>query len=90
VIVEPTPTRRRRAKLAANAFSFAGQSCISVQRDLRRARRVRRVRRALRAAGRGARGRRPADEETDVGPVIDEDARERILEWIAESRRRAC
>jgi acyl-CoA reductase-like NAD-dependent aldehyde dehydrogenase len=27
------------AKLAANAFSFAGQSCISVQRDLRRARR---------------------------------------------------
>ena len=27
----------------ANAFSFAGQSCISVQRDLRRARRVRRL-----------------------------------------------
>ena len=24
----------------------------------------------------------PADEETDVGPVIDEDARERIIEWI--------
>ena len=28
----------------------------------------------------------PADDETDVGPVIDEDARERILEWIAEAR----
>jgi acyl-CoA reductase-like NAD-dependent aldehyde dehydrogenase len=28
----------------------------------------------------------PADEETDVGPVIDEDARERILEWIDEAR----
>ena len=28
----------------------------------------------------------PADEETDVGPVIDEDARERILEWIEEAR----
>ena len=27
----------------------------------------------------------PADEETDVGPVIDDDARERILSWIAES-----
>ena len=27
----------------------------------------------------------PADEETDVGPVIDEEARDRILEWIRES-----
>ena len=32
----------------------------------------------------------PADEETDVGPVIDDDARERILAWIAEARRRAA
>ena len=24
----------------------------------------------------------PSDEDTDVGPVIDDDARERILEWI--------
>jgi acyl-CoA reductase-like NAD-dependent aldehyde dehydrogenase len=28
----------------------------------------------------------PADEETDVGPVIDGDARERILAWIEEAR----
>jgi aldehyde dehydrogenase (NAD+) len=28
----------------------------------------------------------PADEETDVGPVIDEDARDRILAWIDEAR----
>ena len=27
----------------------------------------------------------PADEETDVGPVIDDDARDRILAWIAEA-----
>jgi acyl-CoA reductase-like NAD-dependent aldehyde dehydrogenase len=27
----------------------------------------------------------PADEDTDVGPVIDEDARERIFAWIRES-----
>jgi acyl-CoA reductase-like NAD-dependent aldehyde dehydrogenase len=27
----------------------------------------------------------PADEETDVGPVIDDDARKRILTWIEES-----
>ena len=30
--------------------------------------------------------RRSAEEETDVGPVIDEDARERILAWIEEAR----
>ena len=28
----------------------------------------------------------PADEETDVGPLIDDDARERVLEWIEEAR----
>jgi glyceraldehyde-3-phosphate dehydrogenase (NADP+) len=28
----------------------------------------------------------PGDEETDVGPVIDEDARDRILAWIDEAR----
>ena len=28
----------------------------------------------------------PADDDTDVGPVIDADARERIVAWIAEAR----
>jgi acyl-CoA reductase-like NAD-dependent aldehyde dehydrogenase len=73
-------------KLAANAFSFAGQSCISVQRiyversayDGFLERFLPRVE-ALRLGD-------PADEETDVGPVIDEDARDRILEWIEEAR----
>jgi acyl-CoA reductase-like NAD-dependent aldehyde dehydrogenase len=74
------------AAMAANAFSFAGQSCISVQRlyverpayDAFVERFVPRVQ-ALKIGD-------PADEETDVGPVIDEDARERILEWIEEAR----
>jgi acyl-CoA reductase-like NAD-dependent aldehyde dehydrogenase len=72
-------------KLAANAFSFAGQSCISVQRiyvvgdawDGFVADFVAKVE-ALKVGD-------PADEETDVGPVIDEGARERILSWIRES-----
>src|SRR5205085_8241279 len=72
-------------KLAANAFSFAGQSCISVQRiyvqrdsfDDFVAEFVPRVE-ALKLGD-------PADEETEVGPVIDGDARERILEWVHES-----
>jgi acyl-CoA reductase-like NAD-dependent aldehyde dehydrogenase len=27
----------------------------------------------------------PADEQTDIGPLIDDDARERVLRWIGES-----
>jgi acyl-CoA reductase-like NAD-dependent aldehyde dehydrogenase len=72
--------------MAANAFSFAGQSCISVQRIY--------VERAaydsflegfiprVDALNVGD----PADEETDVGPVIDAGAQERILDWIEEAR----
>jgi acyl-CoA reductase-like NAD-dependent aldehyde dehydrogenase len=74
------------AAMAANAFSFAGQSCISVQRlyversayDAFVDSFLPRVE-ALKVGD-------PADEETDVGPVIDEDARERILDWIEEAR----
>jgi acyl-CoA reductase-like NAD-dependent aldehyde dehydrogenase len=73
-------------KVAANGFSFAGQSCISVQRvyverpayDGFLERLLARVEALVTGD--------PADEDTDVGPVIDEDARERILEWIAEAR----
>jgi acyl-CoA reductase-like NAD-dependent aldehyde dehydrogenase len=74
------------AKLATHAFSFAGQSCISVQRIYVQrdayedflARFLPKVE-ALRTGD-------PADEETDVGPLIDEGARERILSWIEEAK----
>ena len=72
-------------KLAANAFSFAGQSCISVQRiyverpvlDRFLERFVPKVE-ALVVGD-------PADEATDVGPVIDEDSRRRIAAWVDEA-----
>ena len=72
-------------RLAGNAFSFAGQSCISVQRiyvardayDGFVARFLPKVD-ALQVGD-------PADENTDVGPLIDSDAKERVLAWIAES-----
>src|SRR5690349_15369041 len=73
------------SKLAANAFSFAGQSCISVQRiyvqkwvyDEFVSRFVPKVE-ELKVGD-------PSEEDTDVGPVIDDDARERILTWIEEA-----
>jgi acyl-CoA reductase-like NAD-dependent aldehyde dehydrogenase len=72
-------------KLAANAFSFAGQSCISVQRIY-----VERealdgfLERFLPKVEALVVGD-PADEATDVGPVIDEDSRTRIAEWVEEA-----
>jgi acyl-CoA reductase-like NAD-dependent aldehyde dehydrogenase len=73
------------ATLAANGFSFAGQSCISVQRiyvlDAAWDRFVAEFVPKVEALQIGD----PADEATDVGPVIDDDARERILAWVAEA-----
>jgi acyl-CoA reductase-like NAD-dependent aldehyde dehydrogenase len=74
------------SRLAAHAFSFAGQSCISVQRiyverpafDGFLARFLPRVK-ALKVGD-------PADEETDVGPLIDRESRDRVLEWIEQAR----
>jgi acyl-CoA reductase-like NAD-dependent aldehyde dehydrogenase len=74
------------AKLAANAFSFAGQSCISVQRIfLHRSAYDGFLERFLPKVEALKVGD-PAEEDTDVGPVIDEGARERILAWIEEAR----
>ena len=72
-------------KIATNAFSFAGQSCISIQRVyVERAAYDGLVERLLPRVEALTLGD-PADEETDIGPVIDEGARERILEWIRET-----
>ncbi len=87
VIVEADVDLDRVAeKLAANAFSFAGQSCISVQRIyVERSAYDGFVERFLPRVEALKLGD-PADEETDVGPVIDQAARERILDWIEEAR----
>jgi acyl-CoA reductase-like NAD-dependent aldehyde dehydrogenase len=74
------------ARLAANAFSFAGQSCISVQRiyversayDAFLERFLPRVE-ALKVGD-------PAEEDTDVGPLIALSERDRVLAWIEEAR----
>jgi acyl-CoA reductase-like NAD-dependent aldehyde dehydrogenase len=72
--------------MAANAFSFAGQSCISVQRIYVEAPAYDRFLEGFLSRVEELRLGDPGEEETDVGPVIDEDARERILEWIDEAR----
>ena len=85
IVAADADVSQTATKLAQNAFSFAGQSCISVQRvyverdvyDAFLQELVPKVE-ALKLGD-------PGDEDTDVGPVIDEDARTRILEWIEET-----
>jgi acyl-CoA reductase-like NAD-dependent aldehyde dehydrogenase len=72
-------------KIAANAFSFAGQSCISIQRVYVMSDRFDDLVRELVPKVEALKVGDPGDEDTDVGPVIDDDARERILEWIRDT-----
>jgi len=73
-------------RLAAHAFSFAGQSCISVQRiyveESAYGEFLERFIPRVEALVVGD----PADEDTDVGPVIEGKERDRILAWIDEAR----
>ena len=73
-------------KLAANAFSFAGQSCISVQRIYVHRQAYDDFLAGFLPKVEALKIGDPADEETDVGPVIDDEARERIVEWIEEAQ----
>ncbi|MFN8223956.1 MAG: aldehyde dehydrogenase family protein [Gaiellales bacterium] len=74
------------ARCAANAFSFAGQSCISVQRifvhegvyDAFKAAFLPRVEALVLG--------NPAEDATDVGPLISTAERDRVVSWIEEAR----
>src|SRR5438552_5462071 len=72
-------------KVAQNAFSFAGQSCISIQRVYVERSVYDEFVRQLVPLVEALKVGDPGDEDTDVGPVIDKDARERILRWIKAS-----
>ncbi len=74
------------AKLSANAFSFAGQSCISVQRIYVERARYDDFVAAFVPKVEALKVGDPADDDTDVGPVIDEDARTRVRTWIQEAK----
>jgi acyl-CoA reductase-like NAD-dependent aldehyde dehydrogenase len=87
VIVEPDADIEDVAKkMAQHAFSYAGQSCISVQRIYVQRRSFEPFVQALVPLVEALNLGDPADEDTDVGPVIDADARDRILQWIDEAR----
>ena len=74
------------AKLAANAFSFAGQSCISVQRIYVASEIWDEFVAELVPAVAALKVGDPADDDTDVGPLISSSERDRVASWIHESK----
>ena len=74
------------ARCAANAFSFAGQSCISVQRIFVHETVYDAFRDAFLPQVEALKVGDPADEDTDVGPLISDAERERVVTWVEEAR----
>ncbi len=74
------------ARCAGNAFSYAGQSCISVQRIYVQRDVYDRFKSAFLPKVEALVVGDPAEEETDVGPLIAPDERERVLAWIEQAR----
>ena len=73
------------AQVATHGYSFAGQSCISIQRVLVErsvyAETVERIAAKVSALGVGD----PALESTHVGPVIDATSADRVWQWLEDA-----
>jgi acyl-CoA reductase-like NAD-dependent aldehyde dehydrogenase len=76
---------RATTAAATYAFAYAGQACISLQRVYVHRDAYDEFVRLLLPKVEALVVGDPADERTDVGPVIDERSRERILDWVARS-----
>ncbi len=72
-------------RVAQGAFSYAGQSCISVQRVYIHESRFDEFLALLQPKIEGLSVGDPLDDVTDVGPVIDPGAAERIVNWVQEA-----
>jgi glyceraldehyde-3-phosphate dehydrogenase (NADP+) len=83
-IVEPDCDLEYAARrVAAGAFAYAGQSCISVQRVFVNARVAAPFTDALRNASETFATGDPSDEKTLCGPLIDTANADRVERWIA-------
>jgi acyl-CoA reductase-like NAD-dependent aldehyde dehydrogenase len=85
IVLADADLDKAAAAVATHGYSFAGQSCISVQRvyieDSAYDEFVAKVRPQVEALVTGD----PLDPGTQVGPVIDEGNRDRILAWVKEA-----
>jgi acyl-CoA reductase-like NAD-dependent aldehyde dehydrogenase len=82
IVLADADLERAATAVAANGYAFAGQSCISVQRvyveDSAHDAFVEKLVPKVQALKVGD----PLDPDTQVGPVIDHDNRDRIKSWV--------
>jgi acyl-CoA reductase-like NAD-dependent aldehyde dehydrogenase len=76
------------ARLAAHAFSFAGQSCISVQRIYVERSAYDEFLELFLPRVESLVVGDPADDATDVGPLISPSERDRVVSWLEEATSR--
>jgi acyl-CoA reductase-like NAD-dependent aldehyde dehydrogenase len=85
IVMADADIEKAATAVAANGYAFAGQSCISIQRvyveDSAYDRFVEALQPKVQALVTGD----PLDSGTQVGPVIDDENRDRILEWVKEA-----
>ena len=72
-------------RIAIGGFSYSGQTCISVQRCLVHAKVYDKFKKLFLAKVKALKVGDPADEDTDVGPLIYKKEVDRIKEWIDEA-----
>jgi len=73
-------------RIAAGAYGYAGQSCISVQRVLVHEDLYMSMRRALTEATEAIAYGDPSHDGVVCGPLIDEANAERVMQWIGDAR----
>ena len=73
-------------RVAWGGFSYAGQSCISVQRVYLHEDIYESFLEDFLPRVKALKVGNPMDEATDVGPLIDGEAAERVEDWVAEAR----
>ena len=73
-------------RVAAGAFAYAGQVCISVQRIFVQRDVYLAFQKELRTAIRDIQSGNPADENVLCGPLIDDKNAERVSRWIDEAK----
>jgi acyl-CoA reductase-like NAD-dependent aldehyde dehydrogenase len=86
IVAADADVERAAERLAAGAFAGSGQACVSVQRIYVEASVHDAFVAALVAAAQALRTGDPADERTDVGPLIAPASTERLLGWIDAAR----
>jgi glyceraldehyde-3-phosphate dehydrogenase (NADP+) len=74
------------ARTVVGSFSYAGQVCISIQRIFLHEKIYDRFMSAFEAKTKGLKMGDPLAEDTDVGPMIDEEAAKKTEEWVDEAR----